>query len=76
MAKKIRTALAMPYVLKIQHEGTAETQVEHQCTASIGVALFSKHDAIEDDILKWADKAMYQAKEAGHNLIRFFDPKA
>ena len=76
VARKIRTALAMPYVLKIQHEGTAETPVEHQCTASIGVALFSKHDAIEDDILKWADKAMYQAKEAGHNLIRFFDPKA
>ena len=46
------------------------------CTASIGVALFGKHEASQDDILKWADTAMYQAKEAGCNLIRFYDSKA
>ena len=57
----------------IQARGKAETTVEHHCTASIGVALFSKHEASQDDILKWADTAMYQAKEAGGNLIRFFD---
>jgi diguanylate cyclase (GGDEF)-like protein/PAS domain S-box-containing protein len=73
LAKKIRTALAMPYALKIQQEGTADATVEHQCTASIGVALFSKHDASQDKILKRADTAMYQAKEAGRNLIRFFE---
>ena len=76
VAKKIRTALAMPYVLKIQHEGTAETTVEHQCTASIGVALFSKHEASQDNILKWADTAMYQSKDAGCNLIRVYDSTA
>jgi diguanylate cyclase (GGDEF)-like protein/PAS domain S-box-containing protein len=73
VARKIRTALAIPYVLKIQHEGTAETSVEHQCTASIGMALFGKHEASQDDILKWADTAMYGAKEAGCNLIRVHD---
>jgi len=76
VAKKLRAALAIPYVLKIQHEGAAETTVEHQCTASIGVALFGKHETSPDNILKWADTAMYQAKEAGRNLIRFHDSTA
>ncbi len=76
VARKIRAALAMPYVLKIQHEGKAETTVEHQCTVSIGVALFSKHEASQDNILKWADTAMYRAKEAGCNLIRVYNSAA
>lgn len=76
IAEKIRVALAKPYVLKVRHQGKADTTVEHQCTASIGVALFSKHEASRDDILKRADTAMYQAKEAGCNLIRFNDLKA
>lgn len=73
IAEKIRAILAKPYVLQIRHEGEAETTIEHQCTASIGVTLFGKNGASADDILKWADRAMYQAKEAGCNLIRYFD---
>ena len=76
VAEKIRAALAKPYVFKIQHEGKAETTVEHHCTASIGVALFVKDEASQDNILRWADMAMYQAKEAGCNLARFNDSKA
>lgn len=76
IAEKIRAALDKPFVLQVRQKGTAENTVEHQCTASIGVALFSKRDASRDDILKWADKAMYQAKEAGRNLIRFYEPTA
>jgi diguanylate cyclase (GGDEF)-like protein/PAS domain S-box-containing protein len=73
VAGKIRTALALPYVLDIKHEGAAETTAEYQCTASIGIALFKNQEASQDDILKWADAAMYRAKEAGCNLIRFFE---
>jgi len=74
VAEKIRAILAEPYVLTIQQEGKAETiTVEHHCTSSIGVVLFINHEASSEDILKWADMAMYQAKEAGGNLIRFFD---
>lgn len=72
VAEKIRAALAEPYVLKIQHEGQAETTIEHRCTSSIGVVLFIHHEASADDIIKWADMAMYQAKEAGGNQIRFY----
>jgi diguanylate cyclase (GGDEF)-like protein len=50
--------------------------VKHHCTASIGVVMFINHEASQDDILKWADAAMYQAKEAGRNLIRFYASKA
>ena len=42
-------------------------------TASIGVALFFNNEASHVDILKWADTAMYLAKKAGRNLIRFHD---
>ena len=76
IAEELRTALARSYVLQVRHEGAAETIVEHRCTASIGVALFRKHDADKEDILKWADMAMYQAKEAGGDVILFFDQRA
>ena len=71
IAEKIRGALALPYVLEIQREGGALTTVEHYCSASIGVTLFVNHEADQVSILDTADKAMYQAKEAGRNSIRF-----
>ncbi len=76
IAEKIRAALSKPYVLKIQHEGEAETTIEHHCSASIGVVLFINHAISTEDILKWADTAMYQAKEAGRNQIRIYEPNA
>ncbi len=42
---------------------------------SIGVTLFSDHPAGLEDLLKRADLAMYQAKEAGRNTLRFFEPE-
>ncbi len=71
VAEKIRAALAEPYLLKLKHEG--ETAVEHHCTASIGVALFIDHEASPEDVLKYADIAMYRAKEGGRNSVCFYD---
>ena len=73
VAEKIRIRLAEPYALDISREGHAKATVEHHCTVSIGVALFINHEANEDDVLKWADIAMYAAKDAGRNVIRFFE---
>lgn len=70
IAEQIRIALAAPYLLTVRDEGQAETIVEHHCSASIGLALFIGDKADPDEILKWADAAMYQAKDAGHNLVR------
>lgn len=76
VAEKICANLNEPYVLKVPHKGKAETTVKHHCTSSIGVALFISHEANAEDILKWADLAMYQAKESGRNQVRLYDSKA
>lgn len=47
---------------------------EHHSTPSIGATLFSDQETSIDELLKQADIAMYQAKAAGRNTIRFFDP--
>lgn len=45
-----------------------------QSTVSIGISLFPKDGKGVDDILKQADTALYRAKAAGRNEIRFFLP--
>ena len=75
IAEKIGVVLAQPYRLSLKHDGFAEVRVEHHCTASIGVVLFKNHLSSQDDILNRADTAMYEAKEAGRNQVRFFAAK-
>ena len=47
----------------------------HYSTPSVGIALFSGQSHGVDELLKRADLAMYQAKSAGRNTFRFFDPE-
>jgi diguanylate cyclase (GGDEF)-like protein len=47
---------------------------EISTTCSIGIALFPDDGADYESLLREADMAMYQAKEAGRNAFRFFDP--
>ncbi len=75
ITEKIRLTLAEPYVLTLRYEGEPDQTVQHHCTASLGVALFANHDANQSDIMKWANAAMYTAKEAGRNRVRFHDPE-
>ncbi|QDF97145.1 hypothetical protein CJ010_11720 [Azoarcus sp. DD4] len=63
--EKILAALNDAYVL----DGR-----EAHSTPSIGIALFDAEDGGIAELLKRADLAMYQAKEAGRNTLRFFDP--
>jgi diguanylate cyclase (GGDEF)-like protein len=48
---------------------------EHHSTPSLGIALFQGPLNTVDDIMKRADLAMYRAKAAGRNTMRFFDPE-
>jgi len=73
VAEEIRIALSERYLLTTNHEGMEDATVEHHCSASIGVVVFTNHEGSQDDILQWADTAMYEAKEAGRNSIRFYD---
>jgi GGDEF domain-containing protein len=56
--------------------GKADTAIEHRCSTTIGVVLFIGNEATRDNVLDWADAAMYQAKDGGRNSIRFYDSKA
>ena len=62
VAEKIRTALNQPYQLQAY---------EYRATVSVGVSLFDGNRQSVSDLLKCADKAMYQAKTAGRDTIRF-----
>jgi diguanylate cyclase (GGDEF)-like protein/PAS domain S-box-containing protein len=64
LGHKLHAALAAPFNLH---------GYEYHCKASIGVGLFHAHDTVED-LFKHADLALYQAKTAGRNKLRFFDP--
>ncbi|MDP1707729.1 MAG: EAL domain-containing protein [Gammaproteobacteria bacterium] len=48
--------------------------LEHHGSSSIGISLFHGNEVRRNDLLKQADSAMYQAKSAGRNTLRFFDP--
>ena len=79
IAEKIRASLAQPYLLRVEGDGAPSkraTVVQHQCTVSIGVVLFSDHAVSQDIILKWADSAMYAAKGSGRNAIHFHNAKS
>jgi diguanylate cyclase (GGDEF)-like protein len=74
VAEKIRSTLSEPYFMNINRDGF-DVIVEHHCTVSIGIALFNDHEGGEDEILKWADAAMYRAKDAGRNMIYVYHAK-
>jgi diguanylate cyclase (GGDEF)-like protein/PAS domain S-box-containing protein len=74
VAGEIAGVLKQPYELTVTSELQDLTQITHVCSASIGVALFLQDDASLDDMLKWADAAMYRAKKAGKNQIQFHEP--
>jgi len=65
VAQKIRAALDRPYAF-----GGASLH----CAASLGVVLFRGHGQSIEALLRCADLAMYEAKNAGRNTLRFFDP--
>jgi diguanylate cyclase (GGDEF)-like protein/PAS domain S-box-containing protein len=65
VASKILTQLNEPYQLQ---------GIAHRCSASIGVTLFLGQNVSKDNLMKQAELAMYRAKEAGRNRVRFFDP--
>lgn len=72
VAEKIRVRLSTPYWLTVSNPGEADTRIEHRCTASIGVVIFMSREASQRDIVKWADSAMYLAKETGGNSVRIY----
>lgn len=50
-------------------------EIEHHLSASIGVTLTNSETEQGDQMMLNADLALYQAKAAGKNVLRFFDPQ-
>ncbi len=73
VAEKVRLSLSQPYLLKVQSADSLDRVIEHSCSASVGVVVFVNHELSQDDVLKLADAAMYQAKAAGRNTVRFYE---
>lgn len=65
LCRKLMESLCNPYQFD---------SLEHFSTLSIGVALFVGKEESVEELLKQSDLAMYQAKAAGRNTYRFFDP--
>lgn len=62
-------------ILKLLNQNYLLGTYNHHSTPSIGVTLFGRgDDDTIDEPLKRADLAMYQAKAAGRNALRFYDP--
>lgn len=66
IADKLLHTIAEPFVIE-KHE--------IRISASIGITIFPTKNESADDVLRQADTAMYQAKDAGRNTIKFFSPE-
>ncbi len=66
VARKLLTEIARPVDLG---QG-----VVAQVTGSIGISLFPEHAPDVATLMKYADRAMYEAKQAGKNSLRFHEP--
>lgn len=65
VAQKILLSILQPYLI----EGH-----DLRISASIGIAVYPDHADNMENLIKYADVAMYQAKENGRNCYRHFDP--
>ncbi len=66
ISEKIFAQLNLPYLLG---------NIEFSSTPSIGATLVNNTQQLSEVLMQQVDIAMYQAKEAGRNTLRFFDPK-
>lgn len=65
VGEKIMAAISRPFMLAGR---------EFHKTCSIGIAIFGAHMESTNDVLQQSEIAMFQAKTAGRNTMRFFAP--
>ena len=66
-AQKMLQAMRKPFVL--------DAGDPRHSTLSVGIAIFEGLGESADELLKRCDMAMYEAKAAGRDALRFFDPQ-
>ena len=75
VAQKMLLELSHPFLLDLPLGNDTLRQRSHACSASLGISLFLDQAMSVEELMKRADTAMYQAKAAGRNTLRFFDPQ-
>jgi len=65
LAEKLVARIGQPYVLRGQ---------PIRIGASVGIAMYPRHGATVDALLRHADAAMYAAKAGGRRQYRFYEP--
>lgn len=65
VAEKILSELKKPFYID---------NCDFRTSASIGIAMFVDMKHSIEDLLKYSDSAMHNAKASGRNTFRFFDP--
>jgi diguanylate cyclase (GGDEF)-like protein/PAS domain S-box-containing protein len=76
-SEKQAAILAEQFARKLLHiiaEPCFIDKARHFITASVGVTLAGPEEQTTGAVLKQAELAMYNAKAAGRNTLRFFDP--
>ena len=66
--ERVLRVVSLPYVID-------PAQDPVQVTASMGATVYPADHSDADTLLRHADHAMYEAKQAGRNIYLFFDPE-
>lgn len=74
LAERIRKALAEPYYFSLQPGQCQTDTITYHSSASIGAVLFLTHENSTEELMQYADLAMYQAKHSGRDTVCMFDP--
>ena len=69
-AQKVASELLEVFTTPLPLDGGQHVVI----SPSIGISLYPDHAQVPTDLLKYADTAMYQAKEEGRNVFRVYTP--
>lgn len=71
----IEAEIVAQKLLSVFHEKFEVEGFAFQVSCSIGICLINTENSVTENILKFADTAMYRSKTKGGNSYSFYDPK-
>lgn len=71
----VESEIVAKKVQAVFNEKFSVGELDFQVSCSIGICLINEENALTDNILKFADTAMYRSKAKGGNSCSFYDPK-
>lgn len=75
VAEKIRCSIAECYLLNVDMtDSETVSKIEYHTSCSVGFVMFSGSSVSAEELLKYADLAMYHSKKMGRNHISSFEP--